>query len=189
MFPKRFHLAMVFGFSLIMGAAGCSSTPVDTKSEEYKKNRKLLAESVRATTAELEHDHPALIGFFRDAHGYALFPTVGEGALIFGGAHGNGEVWERGSPIGVASITEISVGLQIGGQAYTEVIFFENRGALAAFTREAFEFGAEVSAVAVTEGVSLDSGYSQGLAVFVIPKGGLMASASVKGQKFRYLSD
>src|SRR5260370_26074778 len=88
--------------------------------------------------------------FFGDCYGYAVFPTIGQGGLVVGGAHGKGRVYEHGKYVGDTSMTQLSVGFQAGGQAYSMIIFFQDQRAFAEFTRETFEFGAEVSAVAIT---------------------------------------
>jgi lipid-binding SYLF domain-containing protein len=144
--------------------------------------------------------------FFRDCYGYAVFPTIGKGGLVVGGAHGKGRVYEHGEYVGDTSMTQLSVGLQAGGQAYSMIIFFQDQRAFEEFTRENFEFGADVSAVAITAAASGQVGttgasagasggkkdattvgeYHKGLAVFTIAKGGAMVQAAVAGQKFTY---
>lgn len=127
--------------------------------------------------------------FFDNAYGYVVFPTIGKGAMVFGGAHGRGMVFEQGEPIGDAKMTQITWGLQWGGQAYREVIFFETAQALESFKGNDFEFAAQVSAVAVTAGASADAAYEKGVAVFTMTKGGLMYEASIGGQKFKYFPE
>jgi len=146
--------------------------------------------------------------YFNNAHGYALFPTIGKGGIGIGGAHGKGKVYRNGSPIGGTSMSQLTVGLQLGGQAYSQIIFFENEAALEQFTSGNFEFGAQATAVAITAGVSAEAntgggaaagasggkndaattsgGYRKGMAVFTVAKGGLMYEASIGGQKFSY---
>jgi lipid-binding SYLF domain-containing protein len=145
--------------------------------------------------------------FFDSCYGYAVFPTVGKGGLIIGGAHGKGHVYEKGKYIGNTSVTQLSVGFQAGGQAYSEIVFFEDKRALDEFTKGNCEFEAGVSAVAITAAASGAAGttgasatasggkrdattrgssYYRGLAVFTIVKGGAMFEASVAGQKFTF---
>jgi lipid-binding SYLF domain-containing protein len=145
--------------------------------------------------------------FFSSAYGYAVFPTIGKGGLIVGGAHGSGHVYEKGKYIGNTSVTQISVGFQAGGQAYSQIVFFEDKRALDEFTNGNFEFEAGVSAVAITaaaggtagtQGASasasggkkdaktVGSAYYKGMAVFTIVKGGAMYQATVAGQKFTF---
>ncbi len=129
---------------------------------------------------------PGLKLFFSKAYGYAVFPTVGKAGLGLGGAYGEGEVYRQGRFIGTSTLTQLTIGLQLGGQAYTEIIFFKDKRALDDFTSGNFEFNAQASAVAVTAGASADADYDNGVAIFTLPKGGLMYEASVGGQKFSY---
>ena len=129
---------------------------------------------------------PDLQRFFDSAHGYAVFPTVGKGAIGIGGAHGKGEVFEGGRLIGRSSVTQLTIGLQLGGQAYSEIIFFKDRDTLVDFKNGNFELSAQASAVAITAGASKDASYDRGVAVFTMTKGGLMYEASIGGQKFSF---
>jgi lipid-binding SYLF domain-containing protein len=145
--------------------------------------------------------------FFKTAYGYAVFPTIGKGGFVVGGARGKGHVYEQGKYIGDATMTQVTAGFQFGGQAYSEVIFFENKAALDQFTQGNFEFGAQAEAVAITAGASAGAStgggasasasatehdaasagaYYKGMAVFTVAKGGLMYEASIGGQKFNY---
>ena len=123
---------------------------------------------------------------FNEAYGYVIFPNVGKGAIGVGGAAGNGIVYEGGKEIGAAKLTQVSIGFQWGGQAYREIIFFENKAAMDDFKGNNFEFAAQASAVAVTAGASADANYEDGVMVFTMQKGGLMYEASVGGQKFKF---
>lgn len=129
---------------------------------------------------------PDLKKFFEQAVGYAVFPTVGKGGLGVGGARGTGLVYEKGKLIGEATLTQVTVGFQLGGQAYSELIFFETPEALEAFKASKFAMSAQVSAVAAAEGASRNAKYQLGVAVFTMAKGGLMYEASVGGQKFKF---
>jgi lipid-binding SYLF domain-containing protein len=145
--------------------------------------------------------------FFKNAHGYAVFPTIGKGGVGIGGAYGKGKVYEKGKVIGSVSMSQLSIGFQLGGQGFSQIIFFEDTKALKAFTAGEFEFGAEASAVAITAGASAKAGstgataganvgtapaakvmgaYVNGMAVFTLVKGGLMYEATISGQKFKF---
>jgi lipid-binding SYLF domain-containing protein len=144
--------------------------------------------------------------FFARSYAYAVFPTVGSGALGVGGAYGKGRVYVHGTYVGDATLGQVSVGFQAGGKAYSQIIFFEDKRALDEFESGNFEFGADASVVAVTAGANAgaatngaNSGvsagqndatthgiYQKGMAVFTVAKGGLMFSASIAGQKFTY---
>jgi len=145
--------------------------------------------------------------FFKHSYGFAVFPTIGKGGLFVGGGHGNGRVYRSGSHVGDTSMTQLSFGLQVGGQAYSQIVFFEDQRAFEDFIKGTFELGADVSAVAITASASASAGttgpsasrsvdkhdatakargYNKGLAIFTIAKGGAMAQAAVAGQKFSY---
>jgi lipid-binding SYLF domain-containing protein len=144
--------------------------------------------------------------FFDKSFGYAVFPTIGKGGLVVGAAHGKGHVYAHGKYVGDTSVTQVSVGFQAGGQAYSQIIFFEDKRAFDEFTSGNFEFDAGVSAVAITAAASGSAGtngatggvsaykkdantagqYYKGMAVFTIVKGGAMYEAAVAGQKFSY---
>ena len=145
-------------------------------------------------------------GFFEKSYGYAVFPTIGKGGMGVGGAHGKGRVYAKGVHVGNTSMSQITVGFQLGGQVYSQIVFFEDERAFTQFTSGNFEFGAQATAVAVTAGASATatttgnsasaSGgrndaksfgeYYRGMAIFTVAKGGLMYEASIGGQKFNY---
>jgi lipid-binding SYLF domain-containing protein len=120
------------------------------------------------------------------AHGYVIFPSVGKGGFIIGGAGGKGEVYQGDDFIGTAKLSQATIGAQVGGQSFIEVILFSDRIALNEFKRGDFEFSAGVSAVAASEGVAEKADYENGMAVIILPKAGLMVEASIGGQKFSY---
>jgi lipid-binding SYLF domain-containing protein len=146
--------------------------------------------------------------FFDKSYGYAIFPTIGKAGIGIGGAHGKGQVYARGAHIGNSKMTQVTVGFQLGGQAFSQIIFFEDERALGEFISGNFEFSAQATAVAITAGVSAEAntgggtsagmsggsnnastvhgGYRKGMAIFTIAKGGLMYEASVGGQKYNY---
>jgi len=145
--------------------------------------------------------------FFNKSYGYAVFPTIGKGGIGIGGAYGKGRVYAGGNYVGDTSMTQITVGFQLGGEAYSQIIFFEDKRAFDEFTSGNFEFSATASAVAITAGASAaatttgtsavasggkndattkSAGYYKGMAVFTVAKGGLMYEASIGGQKFSY---
>lgn len=145
--------------------------------------------------------------FFKKSYAYAVFPTVGEGALAVGAAHGKGHVYVHDKWVGDVTMNAVSIGLQAGGKAFSQIVFFEDKRALEEFESGNFEFGADASVVAVTAGAGASTGtngaqsgvsggmkdavmrgeYYKGMAVFAIPKGGLMGQASVQGEKFSYV--
>ena len=145
--------------------------------------------------------------FFGPSYAYAVFPLIGEGGFIAGAAHGTGRVYVGGKVVGHSSMTQLSLGFQAGGKAYSEIIFFEDKRALDEFQSGSFEFEAGASAIAVTASANASAGttgaesgasagekdartdaagYLKGMAVFSIAKGGLMYAAAIAGQKFSY---
>jgi lipid-binding SYLF domain-containing protein len=129
---------------------------------------------------------PGLQKFFDTAAGYAVFPKVGKAAWIVGGAYGKGILYEGGRPAGYCDMTQASVGVAYGGQAYTEIIFFETPEALNKFKAGQLALAAQASAVAVTAGASANAKYSNGVLIFTRGEAGLMVEASIGGQKFSY---
>jgi lipid-binding SYLF domain-containing protein len=148
-------------------------------------DNKLVNDATEAKAAFIKSDSHMQTRF-DNSYGYAIFPNVGKGAVGVGGAAGNGVVYEQGNMIGRAKMKQVSVGFQFGGQAYREVIFFENKEALDRFKGDKFEFAAQVSAVAAASGASADAKYREGVLVFTQEKKGLMYEASVGGQKFSF---
>ena len=152
---------------------------------QSEKEQKLIKEADAAVAEMLKVD-PGLREYFDKAAGCAVFPNVGKGGLIIGGASGNGVLYEYGQKIGMASLKELNVGLQAGGEALMEVIFFEKKEDVDDFKEGKFAFDAGASATALKAGISKDMKYKDGVAVFTYTKGGLMADASVGGQKFKF---
>ncbi len=127
-----------------------------------------------------------LTKLFSNSVGYVVFPRVGKGGFIVGAEHGKGIVYEKGKPIGEATLTEINVGPQVGGQAFYEIIFFETTEALDSFKEGDFEMSAKVGVVAAAEGAGLNAKYRDGVIVFTMPRSGLMAQAAVGHQMFTF---
>jgi len=171
---NRIVLATLVCSVLMLG--GCASTPSDDS---------LIRESRTALESFVDRD-PDLQRWIDHAQGYAVFPDIGKAGLWVGGGFGRGIVFEQGRPIGRTSVSQATIGAQFGAQAYSQVIFFENDAALSSFKRENFEFSAQATAVAATSGAAATTSYERGVAVFILVRGGLMAEATVGGQKFRY---
>ncbi|HET7470728.1 MAG TPA: YSC84-related protein [Gemmatimonadales bacterium] len=136
--------------------------------------------------AKFKEKDPGMEKIFSDAVGYAVFPTVGKGAIGIGGARGKGWVYQGGAIVGKSTLTQVSIGLQLGGQAYSEIVFFQTRQALDNFKLGHLKLDAQASAVALTARASADLAYRNGVAIVTMAKGGLMYEASVGGQKFSY---
>jgi lipid-binding SYLF domain-containing protein len=149
---------------------------------------KLTTEVSNARATMLTTD-PGLKDVMDKAKGYVIFPSVAKGGFVVGGAFDSGQLFEQGTntaPMGEAKLKQASIGLQAGGQIYIELICFEDQSSLDNFKKGNFEFAAQVSAVAVTAGVSKNAKYEKGIMVLTLAKGGLMYEASVGGQKFKY---
>ncbi|MCK0159160.1 YSC84-related protein [Allomuricauda sp. F6463D] len=153
---------------------------------QNNKDRDVIEDAKKAKMKLIQEDK-GLQEFFENSTGYVIFPNVGEGGFILGGASGNGVVYENGQQIGMADMKKIDVGLQAGGQALTEVIFFETEEAINDFKTGDYAVSADLSAVIVESGASENINYNDGVVVFAMPKAGLMADASVGGQRFEYV--
>lgn len=149
------------------------------------KDNKLLSDCQYAKSEFVKTDN-LMQNLFDKSYGYVIFPNVGKGAIGVGGAAGNGIVFQNGKAIGSASMKQVTVGFQFGGQAYREVIFFENEASLDRFKQNKFEFTARASAVAANKGAAANVKFVNGVMVFTQEKGGLMYEASIGGQKFSY---
>jgi lipid-binding SYLF domain-containing protein len=182
---SSFTAATALALAGLIGAVGgltaCESAPTTAAEEDA------LRDEVRATIARFKAEDPGMAKFFDTAYGYVVFPTVGKGGLIVGGAHGQGEVYEQGRFIGYCGLTQGTVGAQIGGQSYSEVIFFETAGPLNELRANDLEFAAQASAVAASAGASADADYDHGVLVFTMSNAGLMLEASIGGQKFDFV--
>ena len=148
-------------------------------------NDELQLDVAKAILA-IKRADPGIETFFENAAGYAAFPSVGKGGIVVGGAYGKGLVIVGDRVDGRTTMTQATVGLQLGGQVYSQFIFFKDEAAIASFRRGNVEFGAQASAVAATKGASADTSYDKGVAVFTNASGGLMVEGSVGGQKFTY---
>lgn len=185
--PTRIFILVTFAVALCLAGAALAATD--------------------AETIKIFRDAGQSGAFFDKCYGYAVFPSIGKGGIGVGGARGKGRVYAQGKVTGDVTMTQVTVGLQLGGQSYSEIIFFEDKRAFDDFTSGNFEFAAGVSAVAITAGASASTSsgagatagasggkndastagrYDKGMAVFTVAKGGLMYEASIGGQKFKY---
>ena len=171
---KKFTLVLTF-FALLIAFEA-----------EAQKKKKQDPEEAALTMAEYKQTDEGMANWFNTAYGYAVFPSIGKGGLGIGGALGHGVVYKDGAVAGGVKMSQVSVGFQWGGQAFSEIIFFENAESYTRFVESKAEFAAQVSAVALTAGASADAAYRDGVAVFTQAIGGLMYQASVGGQKFKF---
>lgn len=184
-------LWIVFAFMLIFGTTGVDLAHADN----YKK------------TIDIFNESPVVQPFFKDCYGYAVFPMIGKAGFVVGGSYGAGQVYVKGVVTGTTNLIKATIGFQAGGQAFSQMIFFEDKRAYEEFTSGSFELDAGLSAVAITAGVQAKAGtegatagasagpatgtqaktaYHKGMVVFVQATGGLMYEASVGGQKFSF---
>lgn len=177
---RKMMLMGALAAACLVVLTGCSTTPTSAA-----KQAELTSSSEAAIQLAKKTD-PGMQKFFDSAAGYAVFPAVGKGAIGVGGAYGRGEFYEGGKLVGYCTVTQASIGFALGGQKYTELIFFEDKAAVDRFKSGSFAFAAQVSAVALKSGVSANAKYSNGVAVFTMGEAGLMYEASVGGQKFSY---
>ena len=166
--------------TLLFAALGIATANAWDPKEIEERNA-----SAQEAKAEMLKNDPDMQRFFDSAAAYVIIPTVGKGGIGIGGARGKGLLYEGGEITAEVTLTQLTIGFQWGGQAYSEFIFFKDDVALADFKRGNYELGAQASAVAVKAGASADANYNSGVAIFTQAKGGLMYEASVGGQKFK----
>ena len=189
------HMKKIQLIFIITALFGSATVCLAAEAEDY------------SSTIKVFRDSPAVAKFFKDAYGYAVFPTIGKAGFVVGGSYGKGQVYRGGKVTGQSTLVEGSIGFQIGGQAFSQIIFFQDKRAYDEFTRGSFEFDASAQAVAITAGAQAQAGttgvsagasagpktgvqaethYVKGMAIFVHAKGGLMVEASIGGQKFTF---
>lgn len=184
MFKRTFLAALTLAFALLPYPAAAQGTNKPKKSPEALRQE--LKADVQSTIARFKKTDAGIERFLKDSAGYVVFPTVGKLGFILGGGYGEGEVYEAGKLVGVASVSFGSVGLQAGAQEYSEIVFFKDKPDVERFMQNKFEFGASASAVVWKSGAAAANDYRGGVAVFVLPKGGVMAEAAIGGQKFTF---
>ena len=183
---KQFIIPLfIMGTTSILITSGYAGwkPSVEDKPAEGKLSLHTLAEEV---IRNFKIHYPHLTVYFEKAYGYAVFPTITKGGIGIGAAHGTGDVYEKGKFIGIASMTQMTIGAQFGGQTYSEIVFFKDKETLEDFKKRALKPGAQASAVASTAGTSADADYDHGVAIFTLSKGGLMFEATVGGQEFNF---
>jgi lipid-binding SYLF domain-containing protein len=174
-------LAATVALSLLAITAACSTAP------ESRADRALLTSDTTDFLARARTTDPTLDRFFNSCAGYAVMPEIGKGGFILGGAYGKGQLFDRkGRLIGYCDVSQGSVGAQIGGQTFGEIVFFETDDALTRFKSDRFTLTAQASAVALAAGAGAATNYADGVAVFIMNPKGLMLEATVGGQQFSY---
>jgi lipid-binding SYLF domain-containing protein len=173
------YLPVLLGALLIL-MTGCATAP---RSVQGKAD---IEQEAAVALAKAQKNAPSLVNIFDTAAGYAVFPSVGKGAVGIGGAYGKGVLYEHGNAVGYCDLTQGSIGFQLGGQSYTEIICFENWQNVENFKQGNFRFDAQATAVAIKSGAGANAKFTNGVAVFTMDEAGLMFEASVGGQKFSY---
>ena len=176
-------LALILAGSAMAGTValtGCATSPASPAAKQT------LKDDVDDTTHNLKNEDPTLENFLNNAYGYVIFPSIGKGGAGVAVAYGRGEVFAGGKMVGYADLSQGSIGLSLGGETYREIIAFENADSLATFEANKLEFEAGASAIALKSGAAADAKYTNGVAVFTMPVGGLMFDASIGGQQFTF---
>ena len=163
---------------LMLLMAGCTGWDPDESEKAVREAQETITRFKKADSS--------LQAFFDQAYAYVVFPNIGKGAMVVGGAYGKGKVFRGGHIIGSATMTQVTLGAQLGGQSYSELIFFKDEKSFDRFRSNELEFDAQVSAIAATYGAAAKANYHKGVAVFVMPKAGLMFEASIGGQAFTF---
>jgi lipid-binding SYLF domain-containing protein len=172
--------SFLFAVLTSLALAGCTTEPPS------RFDREALQQDVTAAMQQMCAADSSLQQFLNHAIGYAVFPAVGKGALVVGGAYGHGQVYQYSQFVGYSDISQATIGPQIGGQSYSEIIAFENADALNHFESGQFTFAATGSAVIITAGAAASAKYDDGVSVFVQPVGGLMLEGALGAQSFSY---
>ena len=172
------------GLVLGLTAPGCGGSQPSANGAGKAPER---VAHVDETIARFKQKDSTIDRLFSDSAGYVVLPSVGEGGFIVGGGHGHGEAFARGGAyVGSVTVSELSIGAQVGGQSYSQVIFFETPVDFERLKKNSFQFTGEVLAVAADQGAARNAAYKDGVVTFIIPNKGLMASASVGGQKLDF---
>lgn len=172
---------------LVVSLSGCESSYKQDKLGKDNPEGPTLRQQARWTVNRFKDRDPSLERFFRESHAYVVFPKVTKGAVAVGGAHGEGEVYEKDKFIGRAELTQGSVGAALGWQVYSEVIFLRDESALTNFKAGHVELSAQASAIVVHAGGGAAADYEHDVAVFVMPETGMMFEASIGGQGFKFI--
>lgn len=182
---KNFLLRMtclMIGFACLMPSPGCSTAP-DTRAGKSE-----IESEAAVVLNKLRSNNPELITFLNGSSGYAVFPSVGKGAAGIGGAYGKGVLYQNGSVVGYCDLSQATIGFQLGGQAYSEIIAYETPQNVQTFKEGRLRFDAQATAVALKSGAGANAKFTNGVAVFTMDEAGLMYEASIGGQQFSYVN-
>ena len=174
----RAKALLAAGFLSLLAA--CATAP-----ETHEGKAEMRRTSAEALSQAQQND-PSLRNLIQVSAGYAVFPSIGKGAIGIGGAYGKGDLYQNGVVVGYCDMTQASIGFQLGGQAYTEILVFETPAAVERFKNGNFRFDAQATAVALKSGAGANAKFANGVVVFTMDEAGLMYEAAVGGQKFSY---
>ena len=187
MLTRIFTVTAVFALALAtVGLTACSEYQKDPDGNAQAEARMQLRQDAANEVQRYKDQDPSLDRFFSGAAGYAVFPEIASGAAGIGGAYGKGVLYVNGQFVGYCSMKQASIGAQIGGQTYSELVFFEKPYNVDQFKKGNVEFSAEATAVAASKGAAAKADYENGVAIFILGQKGLMAQAAIGGQKFTY---
>jgi lipid-binding SYLF domain-containing protein len=170
-------LVSALGF---LAMTGCTTAPPTAQGKTD------IRDDAKVALTKAQACDPTLTGIFNAAAGYAVFPSIGKGAAGIGGAYGKGVFYADGKAVGYCDLSQATIGAQLGGQSYTEIICFVDTNSVDRFKQGKCRFDAQATAVALKSGAGADAKYRDGVAVFTMDAAGLMAEASIGGQEFSY---
>ena len=171
---------------LMISVIGLVAMSACTPAPKSALGKSDIESDAAAAMAKAKTNDPTIVKIFDSASGYAIFPSIGKGAAGVGGAYGKGVLYERGLAVGYCDVSQASIGFQLGGQSYTEIIAFETQHAVDTFKQGNYRFDGQATAVALKSGAGTNAKFTDGVAVFTMDESGLMYEASLGGQKFSY---
>ncbi len=186
MMHARRQLSLVVALAVAAGVSGCSDYRENASGSEPSQTADAFPNDSGGTIERFRTRDPSLAKFFDTAYGYVVFPKIAKGAAGVGAANGSGEVFEQGTLVGTSEVTQVTLGFQLGGQTYSQIVFFQDKSYMDVFKDGNLEFAANASAIAVESGAGATNDFNKGVAVFTMPRGGLMFEASIGGQKFSF---
>lgn len=172
--------------AIVLGIAGVTAMTACATAPKTQSDRDALVQQAETTLQTMRERDMNLDALLNQSAGYVVFPSVGKAGFVAGGAHGRGVLYENGRPTGFVQLSQASLGAQIGAQSFSELIVFQNRTLVNKLKQGQFTLGANASAVALTAGAARTAAFRNGVAVFVVPRGGAMAELSISGQKLSF---
>jgi lipid-binding SYLF domain-containing protein len=172
--------SLLVGLIGFLAISGCATAP------PTKQGKVDIRDEAAIALTKAQANDPTLTPLLNAAAGYAVFPSIGKGGAGIGGAYGKGVLYQNGTAVGYCDLSQATIGAQLGGQSYSEIICFADANSIARFQQGKFRFDAQATAVALKSGAGADAKYRDGVAVFTMDETGLMAEATIGGQDFSY---